>query len=165
MSDDSLFNDSEDFELPGTVEEAEGKDEYNDLITQGVEGTITQQEIRQVLVTSEAEIECPSYLLDMSNVNNITEESLRAIEGLMPGEGIAVYVRNKNVTMKVGYGPEDVFYTILYGVLKQMYNGQCIIYRNKGNGFEPIKESEVDSVRQIYDKRNKKAYIKKNYII
>lgn len=141
----TLFSDDSEVLLPGS--ENNGSESYKNLLTNGVEEAITKKEIKPVLVDSAADIECPSYLLDMTNVESITQHSLTAIKSLLTGGNTAVYLKHGTNIMKIGYGDAYLLYTVLYGVIKEMYNGQCELYRNKGRGFEPMKETEVDMVR------------------
>ncbi len=144
--DDLIFNPEQGIALPGSINGADDN-QYEELLTSGVEEAIVKHEIKPVLVQSSADVECPAYLLEMTDVESITAESLNAIQGLLGGGDTAVYIKNNDVIMRIGYGEESVLYAILDGVIKQMYDGQCGIYKNKGRGFEPIKETEVDTVR------------------
>lgn len=145
MSEGFVFNKEKEIAIP-SIESTE--DVYSDLYTEGVEDAITGKQVKQVLVASADEFEYPSYLIDMTNVGVITEGALNAIYGLLSGGGnTAVYIKNKDKILKIGHGDDGIFYTVLNSVLKQMFNGKCIIYKNKGNGFKRIRENEVDAVR------------------
>lgn len=147
MSEGFVFNKEKEIAIP-SIESTE--DVYLDLYTEGVEDAITGKQVKQVLVASADEFEYPSYLIDMTNVGVITEGALNAIYGLLSGGGntaVAVYIKNKDKILKIGHGDDGIFYTVLNSVLKQMFNGKCIIYKNKGNGFKRIRENEVDAVR------------------
>lgn len=146
MSEGFVFNKEKEIAIP-SIESTE--DVYSDLYTEGVEDAITGKQVKQVLVASADEFEYPSYLIDMTNVGVITEGALNAIYGLLSGgnTAAAVYIKNKDKILKIGYGDDGIFYTVLNSVLKQMFNGKCIIYKNKGNGFKRIRENEVDAVR------------------
>jgi len=144
MSEGFVFNKEKEIAIP-SIESTE--DVYSDLYTEGVEDAITGKQVKQVLVASADEFECPSYLIDMTNVGVITEGALNAIYGLLSGGNTAVYIKNRDKILKIGHGDDGIFYTVLNSVLKQMFNGKCIIYKNKGNGFKRIRENEVDAVR------------------
>lgn len=149
MSENSgFFNEDSDVVIPGMGNEVEDKSsEYSELYTEGLEKAITGKQVKQVIVASADDFEYPSYLIDMTNVGYITEESLNAIDGLLTGGDVAVYIKNGDRVMKVGSGEDSIFYAVLNGVLKQMFAGKCVVYKNKGDGFKILKENEVDTVR------------------
>lgn len=122
-------------------------DKYQEYITNGFQEAISGKEVKTVLIKDTQDIKYPSYLLDMTEVVSLTEESLKALKGLLHGGDTAVYIRNGNNIALIGYGSGHLLYSVLAGVVKHLYSGLCKVYYNKGNGFEPLKETEVSSVR------------------
>ena len=138
-----LFNEEVEIRLPESTKE----ENYEELITQGVAEAITKDEIKPVLINSSVDIEIPSYLLDMSEVSNVTLESIDAIAGMLTGGNVTVYMKYNTSIMRVGYGDEQKLYSVLGSVVKHMYNGKCDLYINRGDGFERTREIEVNAVR------------------
>lgn len=117
------------------------------LMTQGLEEAIVKKEIKAVLVGASTEVESPSYLIDMSEVELVTEEALRALQGLFAAGDTAIYMKNNDVTFKIGYGDSQELYLILSTLLKHMFNSKVKLFKNKGKGFEPNKDTDISLLR------------------
>ncbi len=119
----------------------------NELITRGVEDAIRATEIKSVMIDSSENVEIPSYLIDITNAETITEMSLKALHSLLDGGDTAVYMKNNDGVGLVGYGDSMLLYRVLHAVIKHTYNNKCKVYIGTEQGFRPFNTSETSNVR------------------
>lgn len=120
---------------------------YESLKGSDIKEALNGEIIKPVLVREESDVVAPSYMLDMSDVPSVTEDSLKAIKGMLRGGDTAVYIRNNNVMALIGYGDSIVLYSVLTGLVKHLYSGMCKVYFNNGSGFKAVREMDVHGVR------------------
>jgi len=112
-----------------------------------IKEVLSGEVIKPVLVREVSVVLSPPYMLDMSDVPSVTEDSLNAIKGMLRGGDTAVYIRNNNVMALIGYGDSIVLYSVLTGLVKHLYSGMCKVYFNNGSGFKAVREMDVHGVR------------------
>lgn len=122
------------------------EEQYSELTSMDMESTLTADEVKAVHMERDSEVDIPSYLLDMSEVENITELSLSALRCLLKGGDTTVYIKNGNNIVKIGLGDGQELYKVFHGVIKNMFNGYKLYY-NIGEGFKLVKDTEVSPVR------------------
>ncbi len=143
--DNLSINNSNEIVMPGSnTNSVQGNE---DLMSADISEAIQSKKIKSVLIKSDAELMSPSYILDMTEVENITEESFKAIQGILSGGDTALYIKSNNNVNLVGYGDGQLLYSVLDGIIKHMYNAQCKMYKHTTKGTKLVRESEVDSIR------------------
>ncbi len=117
------------------------------LITKGAEDAIRAEETKKVIIDSSERVELPSYLIDITEAETITEMSLKALYSLLNKGDTAVYMKNGSAVELMGYGDGMLLYSVLYAVIRHTYNNKCKVYVGTNNGFRLFKNSEITNVR------------------
>ena len=119
----------------------------DELISKNIEDAIQADIIKNVDMKESTDVDVPSYLIDIRNVP-ISQATLMALKGMLKGGDTSVYIRtSESSVIKVGNGDSYELYMILDDLLRLMYNGACKLYKNNGNGFEPISSMDASSIR------------------
>ena len=142
--DDKL---NEEIAMPGEQLEIPELQSVNELMTGGIEESLVGDEVKAVLIAETSEIVSPSYLIDMTGIQSVAEEAIKAISCLTSGGDTAVYIKSNTNIALIGYGEGRQLYTILSGLVKHMLGEGCDLYTNRGSGFEPVAENEIKAVR------------------
>lgn len=113
-----------------------------------IKTALKDKNIKTVLIKDSAELKLPAYLIDMTNVGEITEASLMALESLLREDGDThIYSKNEDVVLYVGAGEGTMLYVLLENLLSKLFNDKCKIYYNSGDGFKITRKMDVHSVR------------------
>ena len=109
---------------------------------------LKDKKVKTVIIKDTYELNLPAYLIDMSDVGDVTEASLKAIEALLREDGDThLYIKNNDASLYAGAGDGMMLYTILDNLLSKLFNDKCKLYFNNGEGFYLIKQMDVYSVR------------------
>lgn len=123
--------------------------EYNKY-TEGnfTKEAINSNKIKNVLIKSTTELEYPAYMIDITNVDVITDESLKAIASLLGGGDTTVYIKNGDKIDSAGKGDGTTLYKLLELVVNNMYKGKADVYTlTKEGKFKLLGITEVGNVR------------------
>ncbi len=117
------------------------------LNTSNLGNDLRKDTIRNYVVNEVDNIEVPSYLIDISNIEMIKLE-LEALKGLVGGGDIAVYLKLSSGSIQlIGRGVESELYLVLNELLQTLHGDKCLLYKNIGGGFKRVSRYDIGSIR------------------
>ena len=77
-----------------------------------IEKNITNDSVKSTIIREDdtSDLYEKSYLIDLSQVQNLTEQSLESINALLNGGEVAVYIEHSGVRHYVGDGKEEFLF-------------------------------------------------------
>ena len=118
-----------------------------ELISTDISEELKKGTVGTVLLKEESSVFTPSYLLDMTDVGDIMPSTLDAIQTMIYKEGdTAVYMKNGEHIGIIGYGDGHELYSMLETFVSNVYSGRCKIYKNNGDSFRRLKNTDVGSI-------------------
>ena len=129
-------------------EEDERLDNKEELTRTNIEEMITPQKIKPVLMDEKNKIEEKAVMIDLTNVNMITEESLRAIKYLVKADGdMDIILKVGDNRRGIGKGDSLVLYDLIPQMIEQLYNKEAKVYFKRNENFVPHNRLDTSIIR------------------
>lgn len=129
-------------------EEDERLDNEEELTRTNIEEMITPQKIKPVLMDEKNKIEEKAVMIDLTNVNMITEESLRAIKYLIKADGdMDIILKVGDNRRGIGKGDSLVLYDLIPQMIEQLYNKEAKVYFKRNENFVPHNRLDTSIIR------------------
>lgn len=135
------------------ISEQEIKDSLKsttDVISQGIEGALSGETVKSVLIPEESDIIQPNYVIDFSELGEIEPIQSMAIDALLNEDGdMAVYGYTNGGITKLGMGYSDVLNRVIASAIGNVFNNQCLIYRNYdiGKKLDIVDSKDISHLR------------------
>ena len=140
--DDSLFEVSNEIELPNNIEMVD------DLISTEIEDVLTGETIKNVLLKKESSLLVPYYLLDLREAKEITGSFIDALKSFIVDEGDTnFYIQTEEKVLSRGKINRTKDYLLFKTVLDSLLGDKFKLYLDIGNGLERVFTEDVRSVR------------------
>lgn len=113
-----------------------------------IESNITNDTIKNTIIRDAniGEVSDKAYLVDLSNVENITEQSLQSINDLLLGGDVAVNIRYGESIQNVGHSEEHMLFRLLPPLVNQLYGEDAKLYVKKKNKYVPFDKYDVNII-------------------
>lgn len=154
-NENNLFSaDNVDVILPGATQNgqegsAEKIDKMQELMSEDIGKVIQGNVVKSILIPEESSIEQPNYVIDFSEVEEIDEIQIKALDALLNESGdVAVYAYIKGGIQKLGDAYDFILNRILLSSLANLFNNRCKVYKNFVPG-EPVKQLKYKDISNM----------------
>lgn len=111
-----------------------------------IEKNITNDSVKSTIIREDdtSDLYEKSYLIDLTQVQNLTEQSLESINALLNGGEVAVYIEHSGVRHYVGDGKEEFLFRLLPHLLYQLYDDEAQLYVYKNGKYSVFDKYNVN---------------------
>ena len=123
--------------------------EENKLISESIEKDIGGDTVKTIRVKEDTEIMDVNFVLDLSNIDQVTNLQKEVIKSLVVKDGnTAVYMYKKQGLIKLGDGEKYTLERLLPLVKHYVFHDKLKIYKNFKKG-EPVNEIDTRDITQL----------------
>lgn len=121
-----------------------------DLISEGLDRAILGDTVKSMMIPEDVEIAVPNYVIDFTKLDELFEFQMEAIDALLHPDGdITLYAYTRAGLAKLGRGLSSTLDRILPIAIGNLFESNCVIYKDfvPGEELKIVSEKDITTMR------------------